>query len=348
MKRTVFKVLASVLCWLLATQAQAFPVLDLMPFTPDISSSFIDVDYVGNNSSGSLTAGGFATVLTPPGATSGNIAGGSFDISLSINFDAQTASGSLVIGGTIAALGFASGSVLTGSLTSTASSPTFGAGAADPLEFLFTVTGGDAAQLFGGIGEPVGVILANSGYNGSFSADFSNSSFSGVADTFILHPTVFKGEGIIESAAGGFRFPDGTVQTTAASGGALTSFQFVGFTETRVTGEDIGALYKACQSFTENPAARMASTQEFIESPEASLPVQPAWIRPVVVGVSMKNFEPLKVDFSGAVLTGEVTCIAAEGIGTIIGDDGALDQARCDTAHMVACSVPVPEKVLEE
>jgi hypothetical protein len=155
--------------------AATIPALNLTPGLPDIESSFITVDYVGNSNTGILTASGFANRLTPPGSPSGNIAGGFFDINASINENAMTANGSLTIGGTIVSLGFNSGTLLTGSLAD------FGAGANDPLEFLFNITGGDAAGLFG---PQAGVILSQSGYSGSFAANFSSGAFLGLSDTF--------------------------------------------------------------------------------------------------------------------------------------------------------------------
>jgi hypothetical protein len=146
------------------------------------------VDYLGNNAGGSLTASGFANVLTPPGSPGGNIVGGSFDINANINFNAQTASGTLSIGGTIAGLGFNSGTLLTGTFNSALASQTFGAGPGDPLEFLFTVTGGDAAALYGGVGSTAGVILSQSGYTGSFAGNFSSAPFGALADTFQSQP----------------------------------------------------------------------------------------------------------------------------------------------------------------
>ena len=156
-------------------QAAIFPALNLTPGTPNITSSFITVDYIGNSISGNLTATGFANVLSPPGAPAGNIAGGTFDIFANINENAMTASGTLTIGGTVASLGFNSGTLLTGVLAD------IGAGVGDPLEFLFTVTGGDAAGL---IGIQAGVILSQSGYSGSFSCNFSSGPFQALSDTF--------------------------------------------------------------------------------------------------------------------------------------------------------------------
>ncbi len=164
---------------LLAGQkAYAFPDLNLVPGSPNIGASFATVDYVGNNAGGLLTASGFANVLTPPGSPTGNIAGGSFDINANINFNALTATGSLNIGGTVASQGFNSGTLLTGTLSA------FGAGPGDPLEFLFTVTGGDAAGIYGGIGSSAGVILSQSGYAGSFAGNFTSGPFQALADTF--------------------------------------------------------------------------------------------------------------------------------------------------------------------
>jgi hypothetical protein len=58
--------------------SHAFVALNLTPATPMIESSFITVDYIGNNSGGVLTASGFASVLTPPGSPVGNIVNGTF------------------------------------------------------------------------------------------------------------------------------------------------------------------------------------------------------------------------------------------------------------------------------
>jgi hypothetical protein len=147
--------------------------------------------------------------MTPPGAPAGNIAGGSFDINANVNFNAQTASGSLSIGGTIAGLGFNSGTLLTGTFSSAPGSQSFGAGPGDPLEFLFDVTGGDAAALYGGVGSTAGVILANSGYSGSFASNFTSGPFQAVSDTFV-------------QASGGVPLP-GTLWLMLFGGGLLLS-----------------------------------------------------------------------------------------------------------------------------
>jgi hypothetical protein len=61
---------------------------------------------------------------------------------------------------------------LTGTLTDFG----FLAAGSDPLEFLFTVTGGDAAGLYGGGAIPGGVILSATGFTGDFTSDFDNLS----------------------------------------------------------------------------------------------------------------------------------------------------------------------------
>jgi hypothetical protein len=186
MHKTTTMISAAVLSLIVAGSSHAFPPLSLISGTPNIESSFITVDYTGNNAGGTLTASGFANVLTPPGSPTGNITGGTFDINANINFNALTANGTLSIGGTVAALGFNSGTLLTGTFSSTAGNPTFGAGAGDPLEFLFDVTGGDAAGLFGGGVGSAGVILSQSGYTGSFGSNFTSGPFLALADTFFV------------------------------------------------------------------------------------------------------------------------------------------------------------------
>lgn len=76
--------------------------------------------------------------------------------------------GTLSIGGTVASLGFNSGTLLTGDLTALG----FPDAGGDPLEFLFNITGGDAASLYGATG---GVIMSATGFGGSFAADFDNN-----------------------------------------------------------------------------------------------------------------------------------------------------------------------------
>lgn len=159
------------------SQAQAAPLnLTLLP-APDIFSGFIDVAYTAGTDA--FTANGFAQTLDDDGIGAPEaIAGGTFDLSASINDLGLLGGGTLDIGGTVAALGFNSGTLLTGNLTAFG----FPAAGGDPLEFLFSVTGGDAAGLYGGVGSTGGVILSGgTGFTGDFTADFRGTG-SAVAD----------------------------------------------------------------------------------------------------------------------------------------------------------------------
>jgi len=183
---------AAVLALTLSGTAQAFSSLGLTGGTPDIISSFLDVTYTRTNvDGGTLTAesafSGLTAVLDPPGSPAGDITNATFDLFADVNFNAQTATGNLTLGGDFG--GF-SGDLLTGSLNSTASAPTFGTPGGETLEFIFNVTGGELADLFG---DTAGVILSNSGYTGSF----DNTGFMGgtlvndfttQADTFGIVP----------------------------------------------------------------------------------------------------------------------------------------------------------------
>jgi len=165
---------AGVSLTLVASPAHAFPALNLMPGTPDISSpAQIDVSYSFNAGTGigSLTAFGGASLLNlPPGQ---GISIGLFDLNATIDTNTTTASGSLVINGT-------SGPFVDPLLTGTLN--TFGAGPNDPLEFLFGSLGGSVAANFG---STAGVILSNTGFTGSLTTNFgTGGSFGASADTF--------------------------------------------------------------------------------------------------------------------------------------------------------------------
>ncbi|MBT8135951.1 MAG: VPLPA-CTERM sorting domain-containing protein [Gammaproteobacteria bacterium] len=148
--------------------AHGAPLALTMADTPDIAVGFITVEYAG----GSLSANGFALSFdgsdTDPAL---DIVNGLFTLNAQIDSAGNLASGSLVVSGTIGSQ--YSGTLLTGDLTA------FGFNdnpAGDPLEFLFSVTGGELASLYGAVG---GIILASSGFSGSFT---HFSSTSGTAD----------------------------------------------------------------------------------------------------------------------------------------------------------------------
>ena len=156
------------------SQAQAAPLnLTLLDF-PDIVSSFIDVNY--NAGTDAFTASGFALELDDDGSVPAEaITNGTFNLNASIDASGSLSSGSLSIGGTVASLGFTSGTLLTGNLTAFG----FPDSGGDPLEFLFSVTGGDATGLYGSIG---GIILSGgTGFTGDFNTDFTGNG-SAVAD----------------------------------------------------------------------------------------------------------------------------------------------------------------------
>ena len=162
--------LAVVLGWALSARpARADLGLELLE-PPGIYSAFIDVTY--NATTDLFNASGFALTLDDDGiGPAFNITGGTFDITATIDASGAFSGGSLAIGGTVSALGFNSGTLLSGDLQALGT-PTSGS---DPFEFIFDVTGGDASSIFGSI--PLGVILSGgTGYNGTFAADFDNLS----------------------------------------------------------------------------------------------------------------------------------------------------------------------------
>jgi hypothetical protein len=152
-----------------ATPVQATLINLNLSDAPDIVSSFIQVGYLAG--SDSFTASGFALELDDDGIGPAHaIAGGTFDITATIDDTGALSAGSLTIGGTIAALGFNSGTLLTGSLTAFG----FPNAGGDPLEF-----GGDSAGLYGPVG---GIVMTFTDFGGSFASDFSNTG-DGLADT---------------------------------------------------------------------------------------------------------------------------------------------------------------------
>lgn len=169
LKNFLIRPAAAGLLLLSSSVGQAAPLnLNLLD-TPDIVSSFIDVTY--DAATDSFAANGTAFELDDDGSVPAEaIAGGTFDIAATIDASGNLTGGTLSIGGTVASLGFNSGTLFTGTLTAFGF-PTAGG---DPLEFLFAVTGGDAAGLYGGGSVPGGVILGESGFTGDFTSDFDN------------------------------------------------------------------------------------------------------------------------------------------------------------------------------
>jgi len=146
--------------------------------SPDIVSGFIDVSY--DSSTDLFDASGFAFELNDDGiGIPEAIVGGTFDLNASIDAFGVLGSGTITLGGRVPTLGFNTGTLLTGTV-SDFGFPAIG----DPLEFVFSVTGGDAAELFGP--GRIGVILSESGFDGTFSSNFDNliAQFPGTGDGF--------------------------------------------------------------------------------------------------------------------------------------------------------------------
>jgi hypothetical protein len=168
---------------------------------PDIVSSFIDVTY--NATTDSFSASGFALELDDDGSVPAEaIADGIFNLSATIDATGALGGGALTIDGTVASLGFNSGTLLTGNLTAFG----FPDAGGDPLEFLFDVTGGDAAGLYGSA--PGGVILSGvTGFTGDFSTNFTGDGFavSDVAPVPIPAAVWLFGSGLLGLAGIGRR-----------------------------------------------------------------------------------------------------------------------------------------------
>ena len=175
-QRTYFAALVAAAS-LAAPVANAAPLNLVLSDTPDIVSGFIDVSY--DSASQQLSASGFALEIDVDGGPTIAITSGTFDITASIDNSGNLLGGTFEIGGTIADLGFNSGTLITGDLINFGFRPEGG----DPLEFVFDITGGDAAGLFLAEGAFGGIILSGTGFGGSFAADFANDGISGVADT---------------------------------------------------------------------------------------------------------------------------------------------------------------------
>jgi len=150
-----------------AGAAWAIPLDLTLSDSPQIATFSILVDYKQNKDS--FTAEGTPLEFDDDGIGAPEIiSNGTYDITATIDDFGNASGGSLTIGGTIASLGFTSGTLLTGDLTAFG----FPDAGGDPLEFLFDVTGGDAAGLFG---PNVGIILSDSGFNGTFASNFKNT-----------------------------------------------------------------------------------------------------------------------------------------------------------------------------
>lgn len=174
--RRMHSILLAAFTFCFFTSAASATPLDLvLPPSPDIVSQFITVDYAA--ATGTLSADGYALELADGVGGPEAIRGGTFGLHAILDdLGNLQAGGTLSIGGTIPTIGANSGTLLTGTLTSFGFRPVGG----DPLEFLFEVTGGDLAGLYGELGA---VILSGTGFAGSFASDFGSGIMQSVSDT---------------------------------------------------------------------------------------------------------------------------------------------------------------------
>jgi hypothetical protein len=156
----------------MALRAYAAPLDLTLNEIPDIFSSFITVSYDATNDI--FSASGFALEFDDDGVGSAYaIAGGAFQIAATVDQSGVLSpGGTLLLSGTVAGLGFNSGTLLAGTITAFGFRP----GGGDPLEFLVDVTGGDAAPMF--LDGRAGIILGETGFGGSFAVDFGNTALT--------------------------------------------------------------------------------------------------------------------------------------------------------------------------
>ena len=110
----------------------------------------------------------------------------------------------------------------------------------------------------------------------------------------------------------------------------LPVYEFVGYSSDQdLTAGGVGypTLYQKCQDVF-GEAARMASTTEYIESPDAFVPTVNAWLRPEVSNTTsgLLNCEGWQGGTSGL---------------TVVENVGAIKTAGCGLLNVVACSAPV-------
>lgn len=135
--------------------------------SPDFISGFLDVSY--DSITDLFEVDGFALEFDEDGIGSPfGIDNGTFELDATIDSLGLLSGGSMQIGGTIPGLGFNSGTLLTGDIVDFG----FEAVAGAPLELLVALTGGDAASYYQS--DPIGLILTQSGFTGTFGSDFDN------------------------------------------------------------------------------------------------------------------------------------------------------------------------------
>lgn len=168
-----------------STSAQALPFLDLIGGTPpDIVTQELSVTYDASTRMLDVVGTPFVSTFLNPAGGSNPVLSPTFNLSAQLNSTFTSATGSLSISGNVLGVSMTPPPVpevlLTGDLAVMGTGEDMVSGAAiDPLQFLFTVTGGTLANLYGAT---AGVILNATGFAGDFGQNFS----SGIAfaDTF--------------------------------------------------------------------------------------------------------------------------------------------------------------------
>jgi hypothetical protein len=181
---------------LFGVAAHAAPLNLNLADAPNIFSDNLGVQY--GFLPDTLTVSGNASTLDDDGVGAAEpidstCCGTTFNLSATIDSAGMASGGSLIIGGTVAALGFNSGTLLTGTLSSFG----FPAAGGDSMEFVFDVTGGDAAGLFGA---QFGVVLTGTGLSPTlFSEGFNTRAVQATAASIIPIPAAvwLFGSGLI-------------------------------------------------------------------------------------------------------------------------------------------------------
>jgi len=164
---------------LFAPQAQASLDLDLAD-TPEIAIGWVSVDY--DSTANELVVNeGYTGDINSALGVSDTIANPGFNLTAFIDEFGTLSGGTVTITGTVAKLGFNSGTLLTGDLTAYgAQAGAAGSPQDDPdlFEFLFTVKDGDAKLLYEAAGYAGAVLLsARTGFVGSFASDFDGLEY---------------------------------------------------------------------------------------------------------------------------------------------------------------------------
>ena len=192
MRYGIFAIGAFVLLSIAVPQVGKAYTFTLHQQFPDIFADFLTVTYTASGGgSGTLTASGFASTLTVPPT---DPISGTTTYTLTANINAEALqSGTLTIDGKVAALGYNSGTLLTGTLTG------LSVGDNSNIAYVtFTPTGGDAytSGLFvksGGIILNLATVTPPSSAATFFASSFSSAGNTGVSDNFSTIPEPVTG-----------------------------------------------------------------------------------------------------------------------------------------------------------